>query len=107
MIVVATAVAFVAWFGGLRRLSAATVGLIGMLNPVTGVVLGAVVAGEALAGVQLAGVALVFCGIVVGQRARSVHPAAPPRPRTILATSAIVAAPRLHGASDSSRGGAP
>src|SRR4051794_28754042 len=38
--VVATAVAFAAWFTGLRRLSAATVGLVGLLNPVTGVLLG-------------------------------------------------------------------
>ncbi|KUL40426.1 ABC transporter permease, partial [Streptomyces sp. NRRL F-4489] len=46
--VVATAVAFAAWFAGLRRLPAATVGLVGLLNPVTGVVLGMALSGEAL-----------------------------------------------------------
>ncbi|MFC7760243.1 DMT family transporter [Catellatospora bangladeshensis] len=65
--IVATALAFAAWFAGLRHLSAGTVGLIGLLNPMTGVLLGAAVAGEALAAHQLAGLALVFTGIVVGQ----------------------------------------
>jgi probable blue pigment (indigoidine) exporter len=65
--VVATALAFVAWFAGLRHLPAGTVGLIGLLNPVTGVVLGAVVAGEVLTGRQLAGLAIVLAGIAIGQ----------------------------------------
>jgi probable blue pigment (indigoidine) exporter len=65
--VIATALAFVAWFAGLRHLPAGTVGLIGLLNPVTGVVLGAVVAGEVLSGRQLAGLAIVLAGIAVGQ----------------------------------------
>ena len=37
---IATALAFAAWFAGLRHLEAGTVGLIGLLNPVTGVLLG-------------------------------------------------------------------
>ncbi|TDQ03434.1 MULTISPECIES: EamA family transporter [unclassified Leifsonia] len=65
--VVATALAFVAWFAGLRHLPAGTVGLIGLLNPVTGVVLGALVAGEALSGRQLLGLAIVLAGIALGQ----------------------------------------
>ena len=65
--VVATALAFVAWFSGLRHLDAGTVGLIGLLNPVTGVVLGVFVAGETLGPQQLVGLALVFAGIVMGQ----------------------------------------
>jgi probable blue pigment (indigoidine) exporter len=65
--IVATALAFVAWFSGLRHLDAGTVGLIGLLNPVTGVLLGVLVAGETLAMQQLAGLALVFIGIVMGQ----------------------------------------
>lgn len=64
--VVATAVAFVAWFAGLRHLRAGTVGLIGLLNPVTGVLLGVVLASEALTLRQGFGIALVFAGIVVG-----------------------------------------
>ncbi|WP_348787431.1 EamA family transporter [Leifsonia sp. NPDC080035] len=65
----ATAVAFLAWFSGLRRLGPATAGLIGLLNPVTGVVLGALVAGESLTLRQLLGLAIVLAGIAVGQSA--------------------------------------
>lgn len=64
---VATALAFAAWFAGLRRLPAGTVGLIGLLNPVTGVLLGTVVAGEVLTGRQLCGLALVLGGVALGR----------------------------------------
>ncbi|WP_212817831.1 EamA family transporter [Polymorphospora rubra] len=67
--VVATALAFVAWFAGLRRLSAATVGLIGLLNPVTGVLLGTLLAAETLTARQVGGIALVLAGIALGQPA--------------------------------------
>ncbi|MCP2349756.1 DMT family transporter [Nonomuraea roseoviolacea] len=65
--VVATALAFAAWFTGLRHLSAGTVGLIGLLNPMTGVLLGTAVAGETLTAQQVCGLALVFAGILLGQ----------------------------------------
>ena len=65
---VGTALAFVVWYEGLRRLSAGTVGVIGLLNPVTGVLLGALVAGEHLTPWQVLGIALVLGGIVVGQQ---------------------------------------
>ncbi|PWD50165.1 EamA family transporter [Serinibacter arcticus] len=61
----ATALAFVAWFAGLARLRAGTVGIIGLLNPVSGVALGALVAGERLTGAQLVGIAAVVAGIAV------------------------------------------
>ncbi len=67
--VVATALAFAAWFTGLRHLSAGTVGLIGLLNPVTGVLLGTLVAGESLSPRQIGGLALVFLGVLLGQPA--------------------------------------
>jgi len=60
---VATALANVAWFASLKHLPAGTVGLIGLLNPVTGVLLGVLVAGEILEGRQLGGLALVLLGI--------------------------------------------
>lgn len=66
--VVATAVAFTAWFAGLRHLRASSVGLIGLLNPVSGVLLGVVAGGEVLGGRQVAGLALVVAGMLVGQR---------------------------------------
>lgn len=65
---VATALAFVAWFGGLRHLPAGTVGLIGLLNPVTGVVLGTMLAGEQFGPRQVLGTALVLLGVFIGQR---------------------------------------
>ncbi|MFD0367775.1 DMT family transporter [Streptomyces sp. NPDC127114] len=67
---IATALAFAAWFAGLRHLPAGTVGLIGLLNPVTGVLLGTVVAGEVLTARQLWGLALVLTGVVLGRPAR-------------------------------------
>lgn len=67
--VVATAVAFAAWFTGLRHLDAGAVGLIGLLNPVTGVVLGMVVGGELLTAHQFLGLALVLTGVLLGQPA--------------------------------------
>ena len=73
--VVATALAFVAWFGGLRHLPASTVGLIGLLNPVTGVLLGTVLAGELLTGRQVLGMALVLGAILVGRATARVWPA--------------------------------
>jgi len=72
---VATALAFVAWFGGLRHLPAATVGLIGLLNPVTGVLLGTLLAGELLTRRQLLGMALVLGAILVGRATAPVWPA--------------------------------
>jgi len=65
--VVATALAFVCWFTGLRHLPAGTVGIIGLLNPVTGVVLGVVVGGESLALPQTIGIALVLFSLVVAR----------------------------------------
>jgi probable blue pigment (indigoidine) exporter len=65
--VVGTAVAFVAWFTGLRRLGAGTVGLIGLLNPVTGVVLGTLVAGELLTIRQVLGVLVILAAVMLGQ----------------------------------------
>ncbi len=63
----ATAVAFLCWFGGLRHLQAGTVGLIGLLNPVTGVLLGVVLADEILAPLQWIGMALVGVALVLGR----------------------------------------
>ncbi|WP_243768612.1 DMT family transporter [Leifsonia sp. TF02-11] len=68
---VATALAYLAWFAGMRRLGPAVVGLVGLLNPVTGVALGALVAGEALTWRQLLGLAIVLVGIGVGQVSRA------------------------------------
>lgn len=68
---IATALAFAAWFTGLRHLPSGTVGLIGLLNPVTGVLLGTAVAGDVLTVQQLCGLALVLFGVVLGRPARA------------------------------------
>ncbi|MFB7325550.1 EamA family transporter [Streptomyces sp. NPDC056190] len=68
---VATALAFAAWFTGLRHLPAGTVGLIGLLNPITGVLLGTAVAGEVLTVQQLCGLAFVLVGVVLGRPIRA------------------------------------
>jgi probable blue pigment (indigoidine) exporter len=65
--IVATALAFTCWFTGLRHLSAGTVGLVGLLNPVTGVLLGSLAAGDALTARQSVGLALVLVGVLIGQ----------------------------------------
>jgi len=65
--VIATAIANWAWFVGIAHLPAATVGIIGLLNPVTGVLLGTIAAHEQLDVVQWVGIALVLVGIVLGQ----------------------------------------
>jgi probable blue pigment (indigoidine) exporter len=67
---VATALAYVCWFAGLARLTAGAVGIVGLLNPVTGVVLGVVLAGERLGVAQLAGIAMVLGAVVLGQTRR-------------------------------------
>jgi probable blue pigment (indigoidine) exporter len=65
---IGTALANVAWFYGLEHLKAGTVGIIGLLNPVTGVLLGVLLGGESLALPQVAGILLVLVGIVIGQQ---------------------------------------
>lgn len=67
--VVATALAFVCWFAGLRHLPAGAVGVVGLLNPVTGVLLGTVLAGEALGARQWLGLGIACAGILVAQAA--------------------------------------
>ncbi|MFB2580723.1 DMT family transporter [Herbiconiux sp. P15] len=71
---VATALAFVAWFAGLRHLPAGSVGLVGLLNPMTGVLLGTLLAHEAFGLQQALGTALVLAGVLTGQlRTRRIH----------------------------------
>ncbi|MFJ3925309.1 DMT family transporter [Streptomyces sp. NPDC090022] len=77
--VVGTAGAFTAWFAGLAHLPAATVGLVGLLNPVTGVLLGVLVAGDTLTSRQVAGLAMVLLGVLAG-RPRRRTPAPGPAP---------------------------
>lgn len=65
---VATALAYVAWFAALAHLRAGTIGIIGLLNPVSGVLLGVLVAHESLSWLQGIGIVAVLAGIVVASR---------------------------------------
>jgi probable blue pigment (indigoidine) exporter len=47
-----TLVAYVVWFRGLRQLPAGAVSLVGLLNPVSGTIIGVVLAGETFGGSQ-------------------------------------------------------
>jgi len=64
-----TVVAYIVWFQGLRRLPAAAVSLVGLLNPVTGTVIGIGLAGETLTPMRAAGIGLVLAGVLFGQPA--------------------------------------
>lgn len=75
----ATAIAYLAWFGSLRRLSSGTVGLIGLLNPITGVLVGAMLAGEKITLIQAAGIVLVLTGVLLGQNLRQSGPKVSPK----------------------------
>lgn len=66
VILIATAVAYGAWFAGLARLPGAAVGIIGLLNPVTGVLMGVVLAGEPFGPAQTVGLGLVMVGVLAG-----------------------------------------
>ena len=65
----ATALAYLCWFGGLRRLPAGAVGVVGLLNPVTGVTLGVLLAGERLGAVQALGTVGVLGAVALAARA--------------------------------------
>ncbi|MFD8751052.1 DMT family transporter [Kitasatospora sp. NPDC059577] len=73
---IATALAFTCWFAGLRHLPAGTVGLLGLLNPLAGVLLGTALDGDPFGVRQGVGLALVAAGILLGRpRARAAAPA--------------------------------
>ncbi|GAA1127779.1 DMT family transporter [Nocardioides aquiterrae] len=78
---VATVLANVLWFRGLRRLPAAAVSLVGLLNPVAGTLVGVALAGEAFGATQALGMLLVLVGVVAGQPALTarLRPQVPPR----------------------------
>ena len=67
--IVGTGLAYACWFYGLTRMTAGSVSIIGLLNPVVGTVLGVVVAGEVFGWQQALGTALTLGGVVAGQPA--------------------------------------
>ncbi len=71
---IATAFAYVCWFTGFRYLPAGTVGIIALLNPVTGVMLGVLLASEPLTIIQTVGIVLVLCSIALGRSSKPGQP---------------------------------
>lgn len=67
--IVGTVLAYAVWFRGARRLPAAAVSLIGLLNPVAGILIGLAFAGEHLTPISGLGMALVLGGVLLGQPA--------------------------------------
>lgn len=66
VIVVATALAYVVWFQGLQRLPTGTVGLIGLLNPLAGALLGVIAAHEMVTVPQALGGLAIIGGVSAG-----------------------------------------
>lgn len=71
---VATALAFYCWFSGFRHLPAGVVGVIGLLNPITGVALGVLLGTESLSTLQTLGIALVLGSIAFVNLRRTAAP---------------------------------
>ena len=63
---IGTALAFVVWFNGIRRLPAVAPPLLGLAAPVTGAVMGWAILGQALTPLQLVGFAVAIGSIVYG-----------------------------------------
>lgn len=79
---VTTALAFVLWFNGIRRLPTPAPPLLGLAAPVTGVAIGWIVLGQSLSPVQLFGLAVTLSAIAYGStlgtgRELSILPNAP------------------------------
>ncbi len=69
--VVATAVAYVFWFNGIRRLPATAPPLLGLAAPITGVILGWAVLGQGLWPSQVLGLGITLGAIAFGSRIAS------------------------------------
>jgi probable blue pigment (indigoidine) exporter len=77
---VATALAFVLWFNGIRRLPVAAPPLLGLAAPITGAVLGWAILGQTLSPLQLTGFVVTLTAIAYGASLRASAPTAAPPP---------------------------
>ena len=68
---IGAAVSYVLWFRGLVRLGPGVVSMLGMMSPVTAVLLGWVLLGQELSPVQMIGAAIVLGSIWAGQHAEA------------------------------------
>ena len=65
----ANVLAYTCWFTGVTNLPASTVSIIGLLNPLTGLILGVALANEILTPLQILGALAILGGIYTGMRA--------------------------------------
>ena len=63
------ALTYYIWFRGVARIEAPVVSLLGLMSPVTALLLGWIVLGQDLSAPQLAGVGVVMASFWLGQRA--------------------------------------
>lgn len=89
---IGAALSYVIWFRGVARMEPAAVSMLGMMSPVTAVILGWVVLGQSLALVQAIGAMIILGSVLAGQLANrqragdaSVRPV-PMRPKTAWKT---------------------
>ncbi|MFB9237593.1 EamA family transporter [Plantactinospora siamensis] len=82
-----TAIAYTAWFRGIRDLPATSVTFLGLLSPVVATVAGWLLLDQRFTAGQLAGAGIVLAALVAGQArpapAAAPAPATPPAPRRI------------------------
>lgn len=73
--IVGTGLTYVIWFRGIKRLSAPSVSILGLLSPIVATLLGFLVLGQRLTPLQMVGGVLVLWSVWAGQRqpARSVQ----------------------------------
>lgn len=69
---IGAAATYILWFRGLSRLEPGRVAPLGLLSPVTAVLLGWLVVSETLTPVQVLGMAIVLCSVWFGQRGGAV-----------------------------------
>jgi probable blue pigment (indigoidine) exporter len=71
---VGTALAYVVWFRGVRLLPVARVSILGLLSPLTAVLVGWIALDERLSIGQLAGMVVILAAIRLGQTAQAHQP---------------------------------
>jgi probable blue pigment (indigoidine) exporter len=71
---IGAAASYVIWFRGVARLEPGAVSMLGMMSPVTAVLLGWVVLGQSLSLLQGLGAAIVLCSVWTGQRVNTPPP---------------------------------
>lgn len=98
--VVATAVAYVLWFDGIRKLPAIAPPLLGLAAPITGAAMGWLVLGQVLAPVQLVGFAITVGAIARGATLSEAERPVPSQPWPARAPS-TTSATQMAGAAGS------